>query len=159
MEGSHDILVHKFVPMPQAMISPDAEAAVDKEWQETQNDSQVKLEDAPRLLKIPELTCIVHDMNGQNHGRRHFEEVLLEIEWKKVPNWECLFVQRKQTLFLPGCVDEIMMDGKKQNVVSMWGSDGNVDQPTSFLSHIHLGCSQRECKPNETIVEQHAKMF
>ena len=28
----HYNLVHKFVPMPQAMKIPDAKAAVDKEW-------------------------------------------------------------------------------------------------------------------------------
>ena len=30
--GSHYNLVHKFIPMPQAMKIPDAKAAVDKEW-------------------------------------------------------------------------------------------------------------------------------
>ena len=29
---SHYKLVHKFIPMPQAMRFPDAKAAVDKEW-------------------------------------------------------------------------------------------------------------------------------
>ena len=29
---THYILFHKFIPMPQAMKIPDAEAAVDKEW-------------------------------------------------------------------------------------------------------------------------------
>ena len=29
---SHNNLVHKFIPMPQAMNIPDAKAAVDKEW-------------------------------------------------------------------------------------------------------------------------------
>ena len=28
----HHNLVHKFIPMPQAMKIPDAKAAVDKEW-------------------------------------------------------------------------------------------------------------------------------
>ena len=31
---SHYNLVHKFIPMPQAMTIPDAKAAVDKEWKE-----------------------------------------------------------------------------------------------------------------------------
>ena len=31
---------------------------------------------------------------------RQFEEILLELEWEKVPNWESLFVHRKQGLFL-----------------------------------------------------------
>ena len=34
-----------------------------------------------------------------------------------------------------------------------------IDEPTSFLYHVYLGCTQRECKPNETIIEQHTTMF
>ena len=30
---------------------------------------------------------------------RQFEEVLLGFGWKEVPNWECMFVHRKQGLF------------------------------------------------------------
>ena len=35
----------------------------------------------------------------------------------------------------------------------------DLDKPTSFLDHVHLVCTQRECEPNEGIVEQHKKMF
>ena len=43
---------------------------------------------------------------------RQFEEVLLALE--KVPNWECLFVHRKQGLSLSVFVgDDIKMFGKK----------------------------------------------
>ena len=37
----------------------------------------------------------------------------------------------------------------------------NVDteEPTSFLDHVYLGCTQRECKPNEKIIGQYNKMF
>ena len=31
----------------------------------------------------------------------------MELGWVKVPNWECLFVHRKQTLFLSVYVDDI----------------------------------------------------
>ena len=30
---SHYNLVHKFIPMPEAMKIPDAKAAVEKEWE------------------------------------------------------------------------------------------------------------------------------
>ena len=35
------------------------------------------------------------------------------------------------------------------------------DEPTSFLDHVHvyLGCTQRECKPNEIIIDKDRKMF
>ena len=84
--------------------------------------TQVKIEDAARLLKIPSPNVqtdgyVFHDTNGRNPPvvlleriffghplegllwERQFEEVLLELEWEKVPNWECLFLQRKQGLF------------------------------------------------------------
>ena len=35
----------------------------------------------------------------------------------------------------------------------------DLEESTSFLDHVHLGCTQRECKPNEAIIEQHTKMF
>ena len=81
---------------------------------------------------------------------------------EKVPNWECLFVHRKQGLFLSVYVDDIKMVGKKQNMAPMWKKlmkNVDIDEPTSFLDHVYLGCTQRECKPNETIIEQYAKMF
>ena len=28
---------------------------------------------------------------------------------------------------------------------------------TSFLDHVYVGCTQRECKPNEAVVEQYTK--
>ena len=30
----------------------------------------------------------------------------------------------------------------------------DIDEPASFLDHVYLGCSQRECKPNETNIEK-----
>ena len=37
----------------------------------------------------------------------------------------------------------------------------NVDlvDPTTSLDHVYLGCTQRECKPSEDIVEQYKEMF
>ena len=35
----------------------------------------------------------------------------------------------------------------------------DIDEPTSFLDHVHLGCTQRACKPNQTDIEQYTKMF
>ena len=30
----------------------------------------------------------------------------------------------------------------------------DLDEPTSCLDHVYLGCTQRECKPNDTITLQ-----
>ena len=35
----------------------------------------------------------------------------------------------------------------------------NLGLPTSFLDHVYLGCTQRECKSNESIIEENEKMF
>ena len=79
----------------------------------------------------------------------------------KMPNWECMFVHRKQGLFLSVYVDDIRMTGKKQNMAPMWKQlmkNEDLDEPASFLDHVCLGCTQRECKPNEKIIEQYTKM-
>ena len=54
------------------------------------------------------------------------------------------------------------MAGKKQNTAPMWQKvmkNRDLEEPTSFLDHVHLGCTQRECKPNEIIIEQYTKMI
>ena len=42
-----------------------------------------------------------------------FEKVLLEHGWEKVPNWECLFVDREKGLVLSVYVDDIKLAGRK----------------------------------------------
>ena len=94
--------------------------------------------------------------------KRHFEEVPLELGWETVPNCESLFVQRRQGFFLSVCVDDIDMAGQKQNMAPMWKKlmkHVDLDEPTSFLDHVYLGRTQRECKPNEIIIEEYTKMF
>ena len=120
---------------------------------------------------------VFHDKNGPNHGQasiedpvfllerhlyghplagllweRQFEEVLLEL------GWECFFVHRKkQGIFLSVYVDDIKMAGKKQNMAPMWKTSMklvDLDEPTSFLDHVYLSCTQRECKPNDLIIKR-----
>ena len=86
----------------------------------------------------------------------------MELGWEKVPNWECLFVHRNQKLFSSVYVDDIKMDRKKQNLALMWKKlmkNVDIEEPTSFLNHVYLGRTQRECKPNETIISRYNKMF
>ena len=37
--------------------------------------------------------------------------------------------------------------------------DVDIEEPTSFLDHVYLVCTQRECKPNEQTIGQYNKMF
>ena len=58
---------------------------------------------------------------------------------KKCPNWECMFVLRKQGIFLSVSVDVIRMVGKTQNMAHMCKKllkNVDIDEPTSFLDHI-----------------------
>ena len=52
--------------------------------------------------------------------------------------------------------------GKEQTMAPLWKKlmkNVGIEQPTSFLGHVHLGCTQRDCKPNEIIFEQYKQMF
>ena len=63
-----------------------------------------------------------------------------------------MFFHRKQGLCLSVYVDDIKMAGKKLNMASMCKKsmkNVDLDEPSSFLDHVYLGCTQRECKPNE----------
>ena len=54
------------------------------------------------------------------------------------------------------------MAGKNRNMAPMWKklmTNVDLDEPTSFLDHVYLGCTQRECKPNELNIEEYRKMF
>ena len=44
----HYNLVHKFIPMPQAMKIPAAKAAVDKEWEKLENDFGVEPDESQK---------------------------------------------------------------------------------------------------------------
>ena len=154
--------------------------------------TQVKMEDAPKLLEIPKSEWMSRRMDTLSktqmaeimvqYGRRpsrssraksvrsSFGRTIMGTTiWRitdgtwmeKVPHWECLFVHRKQKLFFSVYVDDIKMAGKKRNIAPMWKKvmkDVDLNE-TSFLDHVYLGCTQRECKPNDTIIEQYKGMF
>ena len=94
--------------------------------------TQVKMDDAHNLLKIPKSECpdiwirlprhkwpkswssmedpvvpLERNLYGHPLARllweRQFEKILLKHGWEKIPNWECLFVHREKGLFLSVC--------------------------------------------------------
>ena len=108
----------------------------------------VKMEDAPKLLKIPksdfpdiwirlplhkwptswssmEVPVVPLEQNLYGHPlagllwERQFAKVLLKHGWGKIPNWRCSFVHREKGLFLSVYVDDIKLVGKKQNINPM----------------------------------------
>ena len=46
------------------------------------------------------------------------------------------------------CVDDIKLAGKKRNLDPMWkplNKEVDLGEPTSFLDHVYLGCTQTQC--------------
>ena len=86
----------------------------------------------------------------------------MKYGWEKVPNWECLSVHRQKGLFLSVYVDDIKLAGKKQNLDPMWkllNKEVDFGEPTSFLDHVYLGCTQRQCEISKDIVDDYRTMF
>ena len=149
--------------------------------------TQVKMGDAPKLLKIPKSECpdiwirllrhkwpkswssmedpvVLLERNPYGHllaglsWERKFEKILLKYGWEKVSCWECLFVHREKRLFLSVYVDDIKLDGKKQNINPMWkilNKEVDLGEPTSFLDHVYLGCTQRQCEISKYVVDSY----
>ena len=93
---------------------------------------------------------------------RQFEKILLKHGWEKIPNWECLFVHREKGLFLSVYVDDIKLAGKKQILDPMWkvlNKEVDLGEPTSFLDHVFLGCTQRQCQTSKDTVDNYRNMF
>ena len=153
--------------------------------------TQVKMEDAPKLLKIPKSDCpdiwirlprhkwpkswssmedpvVPLERNLYGHllagllWERQFEKILLKHGWEKIPNWKCLFVHREKGLFLSVYVDDIKLAGKKQNLDPMrklLNKEVDLGEPTSFLDHVYLGCTQRQCEISKNTVDNYRTMF
>ena len=93
---------------------------------------------------------------------RQFEKILLQHGWEKAPNWECVFVHRQKGLFLSVYVDDIKLAGKKQIIDPMWNvlnKEVDLGEPTSFLDHENLGCTQRQCQISKNTVDSYRTMF
>ena len=154
--------------------------------------TQVKMEDASTLLKIPKVRMSRYLYTSTKtqmaqimvqYGRssrcswaenlcghllaglfceRQFEKILLKYGWEKVSNCECLFVHREKGLFLSVYVDDIKLAGTKQNIDPMWkvlNKEVDLGGPTSFLDHVYLGCTQRQCEISKDIVDNYRTMF
>ena len=152
--------------------------------------TQVKMEDAHKLLKIPKSECpdiwirlskhkwlkswssiedplVPLDRNLYGHRseglsrERQFEKILLKYGWRKFRIGNvCSLTERNDYSCL--CVDDIILAGKKQNIYPMWKilmKGVELGEPTSFLDHVYLGCTQRECQKSKDIVDNYRNMF
>ena len=96
------------------------------------------------------------------YGKGNLKKILLKYGWEKVSNWDCLFVHRQKRLFLSVYVYDIKLAGKKPNINPMWkvlNKEVDLGEPTSFLDHVYLGCTQRQCEISKGIVDKYRTMF
>ena len=73
-----------------------------------------------------------------------------------------LFIVSEKGLFLSVYEFDIKLVGKKQNLDPMWkllNKEVDLGEPTSFLDHVYLGCTQRQCEISKDIVDNHRTMF
>ena len=67
-----------------------------------------------------------------------------------------MYVCSTKTMIIFVHVDDIKMAGKRQNMCHMWKKCMklvDLGEPASFLDHVYLGYTQRECKSNGGITK------
>ena len=149
--------------------------------------TQVKLEDAPKLLRIPKSECPVIWIRLPRHKwpkswenirnavvplerNLHGHPISRIVVGKTVRRTSLETEMGTSTeLGMFGCYSKTrqILIGKRgrhkkwlkrsrtwlpcgRNWWDMW----KKDEPTPILDHVHLGCTRRECQPNETRIEQ-----
>ena len=93
---------------------------------------------------------------------RQFEKTPIEVRLGEGFQLGMLFVLREKGLFLSVYVDDIKLTGKKQNIYPMWkvlNREVDLGDPTSFLDHVYMGCTQRHCEISKDIVDNYRTMF
>ena len=99
-------------------------------------------------------TSIWQDCYGKSYLRKSY--------WKmagrkfQIGNVSLCIVKK---LFFSVYVDDIKLAGKKQNLDPMWkvlNKEVDLGEPTSFLDHVYLGCTQRQCEIMWTIAEPYS---
>ena len=109
----------------------------------------------------PERNLYGHPLAGLL-WERQFEKTLLKYVWEKVSNWECFFVHRAKGLFISVYVYDIKLARKKQNsnpMCKLLNKEVDLGEPTSFLDHVYLGCTQRQCEIRKDIVDNYRTMY
>ena len=90
--------------------------------------------------------------------RNLYGHPLAGLLWER--QFENIFFEKG--LFLSVYVDDIKLAGKKHNIDPMWkvlNKEVDLGEPTSFLDHVYLVCTQRKCEISKDIVDNYRTMF
>ena len=83
----------------------------------------------------------------QDYHEKDNEKIILSMAGRKFQIGN-VFVHREKGLFLSMHVDDIKLDRKHKNIDPMWkvlNKEGDLGETASFLDHVFLGCTQRQC--------------
>ena len=121
---------------------------------------------------------VYRSTNGQNHVLewkiqsflskrictfRHWQDYCGNVNLKKF-YWTSVgknfklgtfFVIRARRRFFPVYVDDVKLTNKTENMEPFWKKnmeDVDLDEPTPFLDHVYLDCTQRKCQISKYIV-------
>ena len=59
-------------------------------------------------------------------------------------------------------VDDLKLAGKKQNIDPIWkvlNKEVDLGEPTFFLDHVSLGCTEKQCEISKDTVDNYRTMF
>ena len=127
--------------------------------------TQVKMEDAPTLLKIPKSECPDIWIRLPKHkwpkswSSMEAPVVPLERNLYGHPLAGLLWERQFEKVLLKY---DITLAGNKQKINPTWKilmKDVDLGEPTSFLDHVYLGCTQRECQITKDIVDNYRSVF
>ena len=148
--------------------------------------TQVKMEDAPRLLRIPKSQCPHIWVRPPRHEwpksrtmkiqwfflnevctdtrwriscvKDNSSKFCRNWNWKKIPNWKCLLVHRQQGPF----------SSKYNGTTTQWLEGNRIWRPSGrkLMKNVDLDAPtsilvdvHMGCKPNENIIEKYKEMF
>ena len=95
---------------------------------------------------------------------RQFEKILLKyMAGRKFPNWKCstLYTVKKDCSYLCMWMTQNWLERNKI-IDPMWkilNKEVDLGEPTSFLDHVYLRCTQRQCEISKDIVDNYRTMF
>ena len=91
---------------------------------------------------------------------KQFEKILLKTWMGKGFQLGMLFVKKVYSHLCMWMTSKLA--GKKQNINPMWkvlNKEVDLGEPTSFLDHVYLGCTQRQCEVSQNTVDNYRTMF
>ena len=109
--------------------------------------TQVKMEDAPKFLKIPKSEC--PDTWIRLPRQKELLQIVVQYGSPSRSSWT-----------KSGRSSNWMERNK--NMIPMWrelNKEVDLRESTSFLDHVHLECTQRQCEISKDIVDNHRTMF